>query len=158
MMMMMMMIIIIIIIIIMIIIVIAITILITKVIIWYFVWISFLFKSSSPRVEGGEGPRLSEGGGWCGWKPSLNSNCSIPAFRAQISQFELFELILLLKLDKQFPVERFEAGRAIRGSSVSVSSTLPPSQARRRWSSGPTAGRGRSSTGTSRAKNKRNNQ
>ena len=29
--------------------------------------------------------------------------------RAQISQFELFELILLSKLDKQLPVERFEA-------------------------------------------------
>ena len=29
--------------------------------------------------------------------------------RAQIWQFELFELILLLNLDKQFPVERFEA-------------------------------------------------
>ena len=29
--------------------------------------------------------------------------------RAQISQLELFELILLLKLDKQFPVEQFEA-------------------------------------------------
>ena len=29
--------------------------------------------------------------------------------RAQISQFEPFELILLLKLDKQFPVEQFEA-------------------------------------------------
>ena len=29
--------------------------------------------------------------------------------RAQISQFELFELILSLKLDKQFPVEQFEA-------------------------------------------------
>ena len=29
--------------------------------------------------------------------------------RAQICQFELFELILLLKLDKQFPVEQFEA-------------------------------------------------
>ena len=28
--------------------------------------------------------------------------------RAQISQFKLFELILLLKLDKQFPVEQFE--------------------------------------------------
>ena len=28
--------------------------------------------------------------------------------RAQISQFELFELILLLKVDKQFPVEQFE--------------------------------------------------
>ena len=29
--------------------------------------------------------------------------------RAQISQFELFELVLLLKLDKRFPVEQFEA-------------------------------------------------
>ena len=29
--------------------------------------------------------------------------------RAQISQFELFELILLLKLEKRFPVEQFEA-------------------------------------------------
>ena len=28
--------------------------------------------------------------------------------RAQISQFELFERILLLKLDKQCPVEQFE--------------------------------------------------
>ena len=28
--------------------------------------------------------------------------------RARISQFELFEFIPLLKLDKQFPVERFE--------------------------------------------------
>ena len=29
--------------------------------------------------------------------------------RAQICQFELFELIFLLKLDKHFPVEQFEA-------------------------------------------------
>ena len=29
--------------------------------------------------------------------------------RAQISQFELFELILLSKLDRQLPVEQFEA-------------------------------------------------
>ena len=29
--------------------------------------------------------------------------------RAQIVQFELFELILLFKLDKQFPVDQFEA-------------------------------------------------
>ena len=28
--------------------------------------------------------------------------------RGQISQFELFELVLFLKLDKRFPVERFE--------------------------------------------------
>ena len=29
--------------------------------------------------------------------------------RAQPSQFELFELVLLMKLDKLFPVEQFEA-------------------------------------------------
>ena len=29
--------------------------------------------------------------------------------RAQISQFEFFEFILFLKVDQQFPVERFEA-------------------------------------------------
>ena len=29
--------------------------------------------------------------------------------RAQISQFELFELLLLLELDKQLPVGQFEA-------------------------------------------------
>ena len=46
--------------------------------------------------------------------------------RAQIARFELFELVLLWKLDKQFPVERFEASRTIRGSSISVSSALPP--------------------------------
>ena len=33
--------------------------------------------------------------------------------------------ILLWKLYKQFPVEQFEASRAIRGSNISVSSTLP---------------------------------
>ena len=34
-----------------------------------------------------------------------SSNFSIRVFRALISQFELFELILLLKFDAQFPVE-----------------------------------------------------
>ena len=29
--------------------------------------------------------------------------------RAQIAQFELFELILLFQVDRQFPVEQFEA-------------------------------------------------
>ena len=38
--------------------------------------------------------------------------------RAQIYRFELFELLLLLKLDKEFPVEQFEA-------TVSSQSTLP---------------------------------
>ena len=41
--------------------------------------------------------------------------------RAQISQFEIFELIRLLKLDT---VPR----RAIRGNSISVNNTLPPSE------------------------------
>ena len=39
--------------------------------------------------------------------------------RAQVSQFELFELIPLLKLDTV-------SCRAIRGNSISVNSTLPP--------------------------------
>ena len=41
-------------------------------------------------------------------------------FLAQISQFELFELIPLLKLDKRFSIEQFEA-------TVPVNSTLPTS-------------------------------
>ena len=45
--------------------------------------------------------------------------------RAQIYQFELFEPILLLKLDKQLPVERFEA-------TVSLS-TVPSPPLRRAW-------------------------
>ena len=42
--------------------------------------------------------------------------------RAQLSQFEFFELILVLKSEKQFPVEQFEATVI-----VSVNSTVPPS-------------------------------
>ena len=42
--------------------------------------------------------------------------------RARISRFEFFEPILLLNFDKRFTVPC----RAIRGSSVSVSSTPPP--------------------------------
>ena len=37
------------------------------------------------------------------------SNLSIRTFRAQIYQFELFELVLLLELDRQLPVQQFEA-------------------------------------------------
>ena len=40
--------------------------------------------------------------------------------QAQIYKFEFFELILLLRLDKQLPC------RAVRGNSISVNSTLPP--------------------------------
>ena len=40
--------------------------------------------------------------------------------RAQIVRFELFELILLLKLDEQLPVEQFEP-------TVSQSTVPPPS-------------------------------
>ena len=69
--------------------------------------------------------RVFRQGGRYGWKPSSSSNLSIRAFRAQVPQFELFELVLFLKLDKQLPVEQFEASRTIRGSSISVSSTLP---------------------------------
>ena len=49
--------------------------------------------------------RIRRGGGWYGWKPSPSSDFSTRAFRIQIVQFELFEFILLLKLDKQLPVE-----------------------------------------------------
>ena len=59
--------------------------------------------------------------------PHRAQNLSIRAFRAQIVQFELFEFVLFLKLDKQLLVGRFEASRAIRGSSISVSSALPAS-------------------------------
>ena len=44
--------------------------------------------------------------------------------RAQISRFELFELILLLKLDRQLPVEQFEAA---------VSQSTVPSPPPYRW-------------------------
>ena len=60
--------------------------------------------------------------------------------RGQIYQFELFELVLLPKLDKRFQVEQFEASRAIRGSSISVNS-IPPSY-RDRLSAEVTFGRG----------------
>ena len=49
--------------------------------------------------------------------------------RAQISQFELFELILLLKLDRQFSIERFE-------TTVSQS-TVPSPPPRRGRARGP---------------------
>ena len=53
--------------------------------------------------------------------------------RAQISQFELFELILLLKLDKQFPIEQFEP-------TVSQSTVpSPPLRSGRRCGSTPQA-------------------
>ena len=58
-----------------------------------------LYSPAGPRHR-----RARKGGGY-GWKPSSSSNLSIRAFRAQISQFELFELILLLRLDKRLPVE-----------------------------------------------------
>ena len=56
----------------------------------------------------------------CGKAPPASHHCDAVVFgrgdetvgnphRAQISQFEFFELTLLLKLDKQLPVERFEA-------------------------------------------------
>ena len=41
--------------------------------------------------------------------PHRARNYKVEAFRAQISRFELFELILLLRLVKRLPVERFEA-------------------------------------------------
>ena len=71
-----------------------------------------------------------KGGDATGGKLSSSSNPSIRVVPAQIVKFELFELILSLRLGTQFPVEQFEARRAIRVSSISVSSTLPPSSLR----------------------------
>ena len=80
-------------------------------------------------------------GGWYGWEPSSSSNLWIRPFRTQTYKFELFELILLLKLDKRFPVEQFEASRAIRGSCISVSRTplVRCATATTRWCSCPTS-------------------
>ena len=57
-------------------------------------------------------------GGWHGWKPSSRSNCSIRAFRTQLFQFELVEFII--------EIRQSVSCRAIRGSSISVSSPPPP--------------------------------
>ena len=77
------------------------------------------------RSKYGQRCHCSEGG-WYGWKPSSSSNFSVRAFWAQLSQLELFELILLLKIDKRLPVEQFEATVFIRGTGIWVFSTLSP--------------------------------
>ena len=51
-------------------------------------------------------------------------NSSFPSSTFSIRAFRAYPFVL--NLDNQLPVERFEASRAIRGSSISVSSTLPP--------------------------------
>ena len=66
--------------------------------------------------------------------------------RAQISQFELFELILLLKLDTKFPVEQFEA--TVSQSTVpspALTSVRPP-EVFRRLAEGSSFGRSLSSS------------
>ena len=68
---------------------------------------------------------VRKGGGY-GWRPSSSSNLSIRAFRAQIYQFELFELSLLLNSNEPFPVEHFVPSGAVRGNSISGNRTLPP--------------------------------
>ena len=90
---------------------------------WYENW-DASHSTLYPFVSSGNKNRK---GGFYGWKPSSSSSFLIQVVRAQSSQFELFEFALLLKFDKHLPVEQFEASRAIRGSSISVSSTLPPS-------------------------------
>ena len=52
-------------------------------------------------------------------KPASSLNFSIRVFRV---------VPFLLKLDKQFPFEQFQASRAIRAESTSVSRTLSPSE------------------------------
>ena len=53
----------------------------------------------------GAHPELLFGAQLFGWGDDTVGNPD----RGQIYQFELFELVLLLKLDKQLPVEQFEA-------------------------------------------------
>ena len=46
---------------------------------------------------------------WCAPFLGRGDDTVANPHRAQFVQFELFEFILLSKLDKQFPVEQFEA-------------------------------------------------
>ena len=67
----------------------------------YVCWVPSCYSSKSgngSNVSNKQIPRLGRGDDRVG-----------NPHRAQVSQFELFELILLLKLDRQLPVERFEA-------------------------------------------------
>ena len=52
---------------------------------------------------------LTRKGGRYAWKPSSRSTISIRAFRARNYKLELFELILFSKVDRQLPVEQFDA-------------------------------------------------
>ena len=84
-------------------------------------------KDSGDSWKGGGGSKSSwweepkepaEGGGRIGGMMGFGK-----PHRGQMSQFEFFELIPLLKLDKQFAVEQFEA-------TVSQSTAPAPSQGR----------------------------
>ena len=86
-----------------------------------------------PKSRGQLRPRCIGGWPWRSRAPWGSSCCSRRSptrlgrgddavgnpHRARISQFELFELILLLKLDNRLPVERFEA--TVSQSTVSSS-------------------------------------
>ena len=52
--------------------------------------------------------RIMQKGGGYAWKPLSSSKCYFRVVQAHISQFELCELTLLLKLGKDFPVEQFK--------------------------------------------------
>ena len=72
----------------------------------------YIFIDNNKLVRGRIRALISEGGGLRGSTyPSIGSGEDTAGnpHRAQTSQFEPFELIPLLKLDEQFPAERFEA-------------------------------------------------
>ena len=70
-------------------------------------------------ITAGEAVSFHRKGGWYGWKPSSSSNFSFELFELNFS-IRVFELILLLKLDKRFPVEQFEATVASQSAAPST--------------------------------------
>ena len=70
-----------------------------------------LFDCAVSHSHAGRNTSITRNGGWCDWKPSSSSNCSIRALRA----------CPLIEIRQTAPC------RAIRGNSISVNSTLPAS-------------------------------
>ena len=65
-----------------------------------------------PRARAASWRGVASRTGGAAWRAArlvIRKGGSIRVFRAQIGPFELFELVLLLKLDKRLPVERFKA-------------------------------------------------
>ena len=106
-------------------------------------------SGTRPCSEGGQPSSklgTSEGGHPSSKLGTLEPDMVGNPHRAQISQLEFSRLSFSLKLDKQLPVEQFEASRAIRADSISVNSNLPPLKhgrgSHKRSVFSPEAGRG----------------